>query len=50
MNIAKAGTVSRVIRGLQSGKKWYVRIRAYKKVNGKTYWSAWSDAQSVKVK
>ncbi len=50
VNIAKAGTVSRVIKGLQSGKKWYVRIRAYKKVNGKTYWSAWSDAQSVKVK
>jgi len=50
VSIAKAGTVSRVIRGLQSGKKWYVRIRAYKKVNGKTYWSAWTDAQSVKVK
>ena len=27
VNIAKADTVSRVIRGLQSGKKWYVRIR-----------------------
>ena len=50
VNITKAGTVSRVVKGLQSGKKWYVRIRAYKKVNGKVYWSDWSDAESVKVK
>ena len=48
--VAKAASVKKVIKGLQSGKRYYVRIRAYGKVNGKTYWSAWSDAQSVKVK
>ena len=50
VTIAEADTVSKVIKFLQSGKTYYVRIRAYGKVNGKTYWSAWSDAQSVKVK
>jgi hypothetical protein len=49
VTIAEADTVSKVIKSLQSGKTYYVRIRAYAKVEDKAYWSAWSDAQSVKV-
>lgn len=38
-----------VIKKLKSGKKYYVRICAYKKVKGKTYRSPWVKRQ-VKVK
>ncbi|MCD8015787.1 MAG: Ig-like domain-containing protein [Lachnospiraceae bacterium] len=37
------------ISGLKSGTTYYVRIRAYKKVSGKTYYSAWSTKKSVKT-
>lgn len=30
------------ITGLKKNKKYYVRVRAYKKVNGKKYVSKWS--------
>ena len=39
-----------VIKGLKSGKKVYVQVRAYKVVKGKTCYSAWSKVASVKVK
>jgi uncharacterized repeat protein (TIGR02543 family) len=35
---------------LKKGKKYQVRIRAYKTVNGTNYYSAWSKAKTVKVK
>ena len=35
---------------LQSGKKYYVRIRAYKTVSGEKVYSGWSGKKSVKVK
>jgi len=35
---------------LSSKKKYYVRIRAYKKSGGKTYYSSWSSAKSIKTK
>lgn len=38
------------IKKLKSKKTYYVRIRTYKKVNGKTYYSSWSKAKKVKVK
>lgn len=38
------------LSGLKSGKTYYVRIRAYKKVNGKKYYGAWSKIKAVKVK
>ena len=31
-------------------KKYYVRIRTYKKVSGKNYYSAWSKSKTVKTK
>lgn len=48
--ISKNSTVSKKIKGLKSKKNYYVRIRTYKKVNGKTYYSAWSGAKKVKTK
>ncbi|MEE0706318.1 MAG: fibronectin type III domain-containing protein, partial [Adlercreutzia sp.] len=35
---------------LKGGKKYYVQVRTYKKVGGKTYCSGWSKAKTVKVK
>ena len=48
--IKKAGTVKTVLKKLTTGKTYFVRIRAYKDVKGKKYYSAWSKAKSAKVK
>lgn len=45
MNVPKNSIVTRVIGNLTKGKTYYVRVRAYKKVSGKTYYSAWSAAK-----
>ncbi len=50
LKVKKAATTKTTIKGLKSGKTYYVRIRAYKTVGSKTYWSAWSKAKQVKVK
>lgn len=42
--------VTYIKRKLKSGKKYYVRIRTYKVVNGKKYCSSWSKRRSVKTK
>lgn len=34
---------------LTKGKTYYVRVRSYKTVSGKTYYSAWSASRKVKV-
>lgn len=49
IKIKKASTAKKVIKSLKSRKKYYVRIRAYKKAGKKTYWSAWSKTKSAKV-
>ena len=38
------------VKKLKSGKKYYVRIRAYKVINGKKVYSKWSAKKTVKVK
>ena len=35
---------------LTKGKTYYVRVRAYAKVNGKTKYSGWSSKKSVVIK
>ena len=50
VKISKNKTVTRTIKGLKKGKKYYVRVRCYKKVNGKTIYSKWSTKKTVKVK
>lgn len=48
--IGKNKTVSKKISKLSKNKKYYVRIRTYKKVKGKNYYSSWSKSKSIKVK
>ena len=35
---------------LKGGKKYYVRVRTYKEVSGKKYYSAWTKAKTTTVK
>jgi len=46
----KKTAVKTVLKKLTTGKTYYVRVRAYKTVSGKKYYSAWSKAKSAKVK
>ena len=48
VTIKKADTVKTVLKGLTPNKAYYVRIRAYKTVKGKKYFSAWSKVKSAK--
>ena len=45
-----AKTVSKKITKLKASKKYYVRIRTYKIVNKKTYYSNWSKKKCVTTK
>lgn len=47
VKIKKASTTSTTISKLTKGKKYYVRVRAYTKKNGKTKYTAWSAKKSV---
>jgi hypothetical protein len=50
ITINKNTTTSKKIARLTKGKKYYVRIRAYKTVRGTTYYGSWSNKTSVKCK
>ena len=56
MTSAKTKTVkgykytSKKITKLSAKKKYYVQVRTYKTVSGKTYYSSWSGVKSVKTK
>ena len=41
---------SKKITKLKAKKKYYVRMRTYKKVKGKTYVSSWTKVKAVKIK
>ena len=41
---------TKTVKKLKRGKKYYVRVRTYKTVDGKKYYSKWSKAKSVKTK
>ncbi len=43
-------TTAKTIKKLKSGKKYQIKVRAYKKVDGKAYIGPWSDIKTVKVK
>lgn len=49
VRVAGASKVSTTVKKLTGKKKYYVRVRTYKK-NGTTYYSAWSSAKSVTTK
>lgn len=49
--VTKATTKLTVTKtGLTSKKAYYFRVRAYKKINGKTYYGPWSTVKGVKAK
>ena len=50
VTIKKNKTVSKKVTKLKGRKKYYIRIRTYKKVGKTTYLSKWSKAKSVKTK
>ena len=50
VNIKKQKTTKTTIKKLKAKKKYYVRVRTYKIVNGKKVYSSWSKVKSVKTK
>ena len=50
VTISSYKTTSKKITGLKSKKKYYVKIRTYKTVNGTKYYSSWSSIKSIKTK
>lgn len=50
ITIKKAKKTSKIIKKLKTKKRYYVRIRTYKIVKGKKYYSDWSKKKSQKTK
>lgn len=50
ITVKKASTTSTTISKLTKNKKCYVRTRAYKTVNGVTYYSAWNSIHYITVR
>lgn len=40
----------RIVKKLKKGKTYQVKVRTYKKINGKNWYGKWSDVRSVKVR
>ena len=50
VSVSKSTTTSKTIKSLNSKKKYYVRVRAYKNISGKKVYGAYSTIKSVTVK
>lgn len=50
VTVSKNKTTSKKISNLKAKKKYYVRVRTYKTVNGKKIYSSWSKYKSVTTK
>ncbi len=50
VNINGKSTSSGTVTSVKASKKYYVRIRTYRTVNEKNYYSAWSSAKTVTTK
>lgn len=48
--VTVGNTASSTIKNLKSKKTYYVRVRAYKVLNGQKIYSAWSSTKKVKIK
>lgn len=46
----KTKATTKTLTKLAKNKKYYVRVRTYKVVSGKTYYSSWSGAKTVTIK
>lgn len=50
INIKKQNASKKTVKKLKKNKKYYVRVRSYKIVNGKKVYGKWSKVKSVKTK
>ncbi len=50
VKVKSSKTNKTTVKKLTKGKKYYVRIRAYKTVNGKPVYGAWSAVKNIKAK
>ena len=50
ITIRSAKIAKTIVRGLKAKKTYYARIRAFKTVKGKKYYSAWSKVGKAKTK
>lgn len=50
VNVKGYNKSSTKIKKLKSKKKYYIQLRTYMKVNGKNYYSKWTEKKSVNVK
>lgn len=50
VTVSNTKTVSKVISGLAKKHRYYVRIRTYKTVSGKNYYSTWSAVKNASTK
>jgi len=50
VTVTKSKTTSKTISKLKGKKKYYVRVRAYKTLDGKKYYGSWSKVKSVTTK
>lgn len=48
--IGRTSTTKLTVNKLKSKKKYYIKIRTYKTVHGKKYYSSWSNNKSVRTK
>ena len=48
--VAGASKTSAAVGGLKAKTAYYAKVRAYKTVGSKTYWSAWSGVKGAKTK
>ena len=49
LTLKKASARSKVLKGLKIKKTYYVRIRAYRKYKGKTYYGAYSSKRKIRI-
>lgn len=50
VTVSKNKTTSKTISKLKAKKKYYIRVRTYKTVNGKKIYSSWSKAKTIVTK
>ncbi len=50
VTVSSAKTVSKTVKKLKKGKKYYVRIRTYRNFNGTRLYSKWSGVKAKKTK
>lgn len=50
MKISGGNKLKTTVKSLKKGKKYYIRVRAWKKTEGKTLYASWSTVKGMKCK